>query len=71
MEIILNARKIKVQQKELTYSMICDLVNLKPSSTPTVTYSIKGKNEGGSLVTGTKVEVVKGLIVNAMLTNNG
>ncbi len=68
MKIILNAREIEVKQKELPYSTICHLAELEPFFNPTVVYSVKGKDTISSLVDGTSVDVVDGLIINANCT---
>ncbi len=69
MKIILNAREIEVEQKELPYSTICHLAEIDPFLNPTVVYAIKGKGIGGSLTDGRTLAVVEGLIINANITN--
>lgn len=70
MKIILNAKEVEVNQKELAYSTICHMAGLEPFFSPTVVYAIKGKNAGGSLIDGTSLEVVEGLIINVNMTGN-
>lgn len=72
MEIIVNAKKYKVDWQEATYE---DIVAIARSSYDkdtvyTVTWYLRENGGGGSLTKGEKVFVREGMIFNVALTNN-
>lgn len=70
MNIMMNAREITVEQAEISYEEIVDLVHKGSKTLHTVTYS-KGRNGiNGSLTPSESVVVNEGMSISAMVTGN-
>lgn len=70
MKITINAKEIEEKRAHLTYSSICMLAKKEPFFNPTITWTIKGKNTGGTLTNGMILELEEEMVINVSSTNN-
>ena len=63
-----KVHKIETELEFLSYEFIMNIMGEKPETQLTVTYHLKGTNQGGNLFKGQKVELSNLLIINAVKT---
>lgn len=71
MKIIVNGTTRDFVDGTISYEKACELAGKDPTTSPTVTYSYRGKQGGGELHTGsTPIWAEQGMIISCIHTGN-
>lgn len=68
MKIVINGSEVETTAESLSYEDVVSMA--RERGHPSVTWSVRGSRDGGTLYTGKSVTVVDGLVINCVHTGN-